>query len=157
MGYPGPKQSLARAARTAPRTWTTTTCSRAKPWAGRRAGQEAEGHIPSPRRWPCLVQPYRPDSPAQGPSSSLRLQRHSTLWLPRSTLGVTTDTTHSRNTPVIFWSGEDMGYPGPKQSLVRAARTAPSTRTMPQATSISLGWQSKASHPQPRLHADRSS
>lgn len=39
--------------------------------------------------------------PAHRASPSRRLQRHSTLQPPRSTLGLMTDTTHSRNTPLV--------------------------------------------------------
>ena len=93
--------------------------------------QRAEGHVPSPHMAiPGPTTPTRP--PAHRASPSLRLQRHSTLRLPRTTLRLMTDTTHSRNTPVIT----RVSHP------------------LPQGHQHLPGLAGKASHPQLRASTD---
>lgn len=110
----------------APRAQTTTTCSKAKPWAGGRAGPGLCClYLPIPtshlhtRPPPRLVQAH-PASPS--PQSKPRLQRHSTLQPARTTLGLMTDTTHSRNTAL----GTRVSHPSPQAT-----------------SSTSPGWQAQ--------------
>lgn len=119
---------------TAPRTWTKLQqCKAMGGWKGRtRAAPPPLAQHPISTHMAMLGPTTPTRHPAHKASPSLSLQKHSTFQLPRSTLGLMMDRTHSRNMPVIA----RVSHPSPQdnQYLSRLA--------------------GKASHPKPRVHMD---
>lgn len=129
MSYPGPKQSLARAAaqlHNSPKDPDQHNLQQGKA-VGRRKGR-VRAVLPSPAHPPCPISTHGHHTwskhtehpPALRTNPSLRLQRHSSLQLPRTTLGLTPDTAHSRNTALVT----RVSHPSPRAASSTSLGTA---------------------------------